>query len=330
MLTKRQNLLETIHGGNPDRFVNQFEALAMVRGDPYMENYMGIRPGNDLYVNGWGVTIQFKEGTPGPFPLHDDAHKVVRDITEWRSSVHAPNVHFPREAWQKYIDKANEIDREDRFVTCTVAPGIFEQLHYLMGMDDCLINFYLEPDAMKELIAYVTDWELEYAAEICENLHPDAILHHDDWGSQRSTFLSPEMFDEFLLPSVKKVYGFYKSHGVELIVHHSDSYAATLVPRMIESGIDIWQGCLSTNDIPDLIQRYGGQISFMGGIDNGIVDRPDWTEEGIADFVEKTCRECGTLYYIPSCTAGGPASNYPGVFATVTREIDRVSGLMFK
>jgi uroporphyrinogen-III decarboxylase len=182
---------------------------------------------------------------------------------------------------------------------------------------------------MKELIAYITDWELEYAAELCENAHPDVILHHDDWGSQRSTFLSPEMFDEFLLPSVKKIYGYYKSHGVELIVHHSDSFAATLVPRMIEGGIDIWQGCLDTNDLPALIRQYGGQISFMGGINNGVVDMPDWTEEKIAAYVEKTCRACGTLYYIPSCTAGGPATSFPGAYDAVTRQIDRMSGLMF-
>ena len=65
----------------------------------------------------------------------------------------------------------------------------------------------------------------------------DVILHHDDWGSQRSTFISPEMFDEFIKPSVSKIYGFYKSEGVELIIHHSDSFAATLVPSMIECGI---------------------------------------------------------------------------------------------
>mgnify|MGYP006870779339 FL=1 len=28
MLTKKQNLLECIRGGNPDRYVNQWEALA--------------------------------------------------------------------------------------------------------------------------------------------------------------------------------------------------------------------------------------------------------------------------------------------------------------
>ena len=329
MLTKRQNLLETIRGGHPDRFVNQFEAFTMLMGDPYMANYMHFTPGSSTCLNAWGVTIQFKEGTPGPFPVHDDEHKVVHDVTKWRETVHAPNVHFPKEAWQKCLDRVNAVDRDETFVTFTVAPGVFEQLHYLMGMDDCLVNFYLEPEAMKELIDYITDWELEYAAELCENAHPDVILHHDDWGSQRSTFLSPEMFDEFLLPSVKKIYGYYKSHGVELIIHHSDSFAATLVPRMIEGGIDIWQGCLDTNDLPALIRQYGGQISFMGGINNGVVDMPDWTEEKIAAYVEKTCRACGTLYYIPSCTAGGPATSFPGAYDAVTRQIDRMSGLMF-
>ena len=35
MLTKRQNLIETMKGGNPDRFVNQYEALGLVMGSPF-------------------------------------------------------------------------------------------------------------------------------------------------------------------------------------------------------------------------------------------------------------------------------------------------------
>ena len=38
MLTKRQNLLETIRGGKPDRYVNQYEALAMITDNPYSVN----------------------------------------------------------------------------------------------------------------------------------------------------------------------------------------------------------------------------------------------------------------------------------------------------
>ena len=87
------------------------------------------------------------------------------------------------------------------------------------------------------------------------------------------------MFDEFLLPAYKKIYGYWKAHGVEVIIHHSDSYAADLVPEMIEMGIDVFQGAVGTNNIPELIRKYGGQITIMGGLDNGIYDRADWTRE---------------------------------------------------
>lgn len=329
MLTKRQNMLETIRGGKPDRFVNQFEALELIFGDPYMKrNMMLSGPGSEC-VNSWGVTIRYQENTPGPFPVHDEAHKVVKDITKWRETVRAPSLDFPQEEWDAFKPMVDSIDRNEKFATAIVAPGVFEQLHYLMGMDDCLVNFYAEPEAMKELIEYITDWELEYAKLICDNYRPDALLHHDDWGSQRSSFMSPEMFEEFIVPSYKKIYGYYKSHGVELIVHHSDSYAANLVPYMIEMGIDVFQGCINTNNIPELIKKYGGKISFMGGLNNGVLDVHNWTEELIASEVEKVCRECGKLYFIPCLTAGGPGSTYPGVYDAVSRQIDRMSGILF-
>ncbi len=329
MLTKRQNMLETIRGGNPDRLVNQFEALEFLYGDPYtMKSYAGLMPGTEI-VNAWGVTIRFQENTPGPFPVHDDAHKVLKDITQWKEIVHFPNLEFPDEDWAMAVKSAESIDRSEKFATAMVAPGVFENMHYLMGMEDCMISFYTEPEALQELLDALTEWELKYAKVLCDHLHPDAIIHHDDWGSQKSTFLSPDMFREFIVPVYKKIYGYYKSRGVELIIHHSDSFAATLVPYMIEMGIDVWQGCLDTNDLPSLVKQYGGQISFMGGINNGVVDVPNWTPELIHNYVNKTCHDCGKNYFIPCCTAGGPASSFPGAFDCVTEEINKASAEMF-
>lgn len=326
MLTKRENFMETIKGGNPDRFVNQYEALGLIFGAPFSDAM--LEPGQE-YVNGWGVTIRYLENTPGAFPVHDDEHRVLKDILQWKKYVKAPNLKFSDEDWAIAKSIAAEIDRNEQFVTVPFFTGVFEQLHYLMGMEDTLMNFYEEPEAMHELIDYITDWELNFAKEFIEHINPDALFHHDDWGSQISSFLSPEMFNEFILPAYKKIYGYYKENGIEIIVHHSDSYAANLVPAMIEMGIDVWQGCISTNNIPELIKKYGGQISFMGGINNGIVDVPDWTPELIAQETEKVCRECGKLYFIPNATMGGPDSTYPGVYDAVSAEIDRMSKKMY-
>ena len=241
----------------------------------------------------------------------------------------APNVKVSAEEWAPFVAEAEKIDRDEYFVAPFVAPGIFEQCHYLLEIQNCLIQFYEEPEYMHELIDYITDWELAYAEEICKYLKPNALFHHDDWGSRSSSFISPQMFKEFYEPAYKKVYGYYKEHGVEVVIHHSDSYAANLVPSMIEMGIDIWQGVMSTNNIPELIEKYGGQITFMGGIDSGEVDREDWSREHIAQEVERVCRENGTKFFIPCNTMGGPESIFPGVYDTITEEIAKVSAKLF-
>ena len=184
-------------------------------------------------------------------------------------------------------------------------------------------------DEMHDLISYITEYELEFAECLCSYVHPDAVFHHDDWGTQISTFMAPEMFAEFYLEPYKQVYGYLHDHGVELIVHHSDSYCETLVPYMIEMGIDIWQGVMTTNNIPAMIEKYGGQISFMGGINSATIDHANWSAEQIESEVRRACTEYGKLYFIPGASQGGPNSTFPGVYECVDEMIDKVSADLF-
>jgi hypothetical protein len=94
---------------------------------------------------------------------------------------------------------------------------------------------------------------------------------------------------------------------------------------MIEMGIDIWQGCVSNNNVPELIKKYGGKISFMGDIDNSLIDKEDWTPESVAAEVRNAIKRDGNLYYIPCITQGGPGSVYPGVYEAITAEIEKIN-----
>ncbi len=329
MLTKKQNLIETIRGGDPDRFVNQYEAIAMIFGDPISASSGRGGPGS-TWVNSWGVTYSWPEGVPGGFPVHDEEHFVIKDITKWRDVVKAPNLDYPQEAWDKFKPNAEAIDRNEVFATCMVAPGIFEQLHHLQGMDNALLNFYEEPEATHELIDFLVDWEVKYANLLCENFHPEGIFHHDDWGSYRSSFLAPDMFEEFIVPAFRKIYGAYKDNGVELVVHHSDSYVANLAGYMSEMHIDILQGCTTTNNVPELAKEWGPKgVSWMGDLDNGVIDKADWSPESIAKEVRRACETNEKHYFIPCLAAGGPGSTYPGVYEAVSKEIDKMSKEMF-
>lgn len=328
MLTKRQNLLETIRGGHPDRFVNQFEAFVML-SKPKNPGYQSLKKGQGPIVDDWGVTKIWPADNPGPFPVHTPDKIVVKDITRWKDYVKAPNVIFSEAEWEPYIKKAEEIDRNEYFATMYKAPGIFEQSHYLCEMQNAMINLYEEPDDMKDLLKYIAEYEIRLAEQVCKYLKPDALFHHDDWGSQNSTFMSRDMFEEFLMPLYKDVYGCYKENGVQLIVHHSDSYAETLVPCMIEMKIDIWQGVMTTNNIPELIRKYGGQISFMGGINSASIDFEGWTPEIIEKEVRRACDEYGRLYFIPGASQGGAISTYPGVYEATSKAIDEYSKIVF-
>ena len=329
MLTPRQNLLETIHGGKPERFVNQYEAFGMIIGTPFGNRNANPARGQMNVVNAWGITKSFPENVPGAFPVHTPDKIVIKDMEHWQDYVKVPNVVYDAAEWEPFIARAEAVDRNEQFCMAFVAPGIFEQCHYLMEIQNCLVAFYEYPDEMHELIEVLTQFELDYAAEVCKYLKPDALFHHDDWGSQTSTFISPEMFREFYLEPYKKVYNFYRDHGVELVVHHSDSYAATLVPQMIEMGIDIWQGVMTSNNIPKLIKEYGPQISFMGGIDSAAIDYPGWTREKVRAEVRRCCDECGKLYFIPGASQGLAMSTFPGVYQATSEEIDAYSKEVF-
>ena len=329
MLTAKQNMREVIRGGNPDRYVNQYEALTLLFHPFAM--FFGGRPdkGGPDVVNAWGVTYSYPQNVPGGFPVHTPEKVVVKDIEHWRDYVKAPPLEFTDEQWGMAKAMYDEVDGALTYKAAFIAPGLFEQTHHLCEISNALTYYITNPGEMHDLIKLMTDWELELAEGICKHLKPDALFHHDDWGSEKSTFLSPDMFADFFLEPYKKIYGYYHDHGVELVVHHSDSFAATLVPYMIEMGIDIWQGCMESNNIPELIKKYGGKISFMGGIDNKSVEFTGWSREDARRAVRKACDSCGSKFFIPCIVQGGPGSVYEGVYMALAEEIDKYSSEVF-
>ena len=127
MLSKRQNLLETIHGGNPDRYVNQFEAFKMAMGSPMSKLNPRLKKGDMLVKNAWGVYKSFPENVPGAFPVHDAEHVVIKDITRWREYVTIPPTKFPDEEWAPFEQRAAEIDTNEFFRTVVLAQGRFAE-----------------------------------------------------------------------------------------------------------------------------------------------------------------------------------------------------------
>ena len=332
MLTAKENMRRTIEiakdptGPKPDRFVNQYEALA-IGFNPFLFNNPMPQKGEMDVENAWGVINSFPNHVPGPFPEHTPEKTLVKDIECWQDYVKIPPLKFAQEQWDMCNGMFEQFDLDKSFKTVFMAPGLFEQTHNFCSMQEALVNFLEYEDEMHEMIKMLTEWELDLAQQICDNLHPEAILHHDDLGTEKNSFMSPEIEEEFLMEPYKQIYGLLHDNGVKYIVHHSDSYGVNLLPMMVEMGVDVWQGPMRTNHVEEILPEWRDKITFMGYIDNKLVDFDGWTEADCEKAAHLGTDDFDPLLggYIPCITQGGPGSVYPGAYALIAKHIDLIN-----
>lgn len=322
MLSPRENLLELLNGGTPDRLTNQYEPFAMIYDDPVRDYFFGGLDEGKTITDPWGTQWTWPEGEPGSTAVVTDENKVVPDITEWKEHLTLPDIKAHcSTGWEEVVTQAEAIDRSQYLVTGYMACGIFEQCHFLMGFEDALCNVLMEPDDMKELIEAIFEVRMQYAQFLIEKLHPDAILSHDDWGTKTSLFMPPDVWRDLFKEPYAKLYQYMHDNNV-IVVHHSDSFCEPIVPDMIDIGVDIWQGALPQNDLKRLQKEADGKLIFMGGIDAAVVDREDSTEEEIRAETREACKLYGPEgSFIPCLTYGGPGGVYPNTYEIITDEI---------
>lgn len=324
MLTPKQNLLETLKkGGKPECLCNSFTMLRGIPGDPCFQLIRGNRIRGTNSIDAWGTQILFPEDAPAAVPHVTEENQVIKDITKWKDYVKVPDLRGKCSAgWEKAIAAKNEID-QDKYLTMTVmGTGIFEQMHMLMTFEDTLMNLLLEEEAVHELIDAICEYRLTYMQLVVENLHPDLIISHDDWGSKKSMFFSVDTWREFFKEPYRKLYDYLHSQGV-IVMHHSDSYCEPIVEDMAEIGVDIWQGVLPSNNIEAISEKVGDRMLLMGGIDS-VIDRVDASEEEIRKETRRACEEYGHLKgFWPGMTYGGPGCLFPGVEETIIDEINK-------
>ncbi len=319
MMTAKENFLELLkRNGQPDRQLCQYEALYMCLGDPINTYLRGNRKRGTVSKDRWGTTISWPAEAPGPMPVTTDGLAVCPDVTRWRETVHAPDIAACTEGWEACRTAARAACGEEKLLAGFMGTGIFEQCHFLMGFEDTLTNLYEHPDEMHALIEYITEYRLQYVKMLIDNLQPDVIFSHDDWGTKDALFMNPDMWREFFKEPYRRFYGYIRSRGV-IAIHHADSYLVPIVEDMAEIGIQVWQGVLPENDIPALQRRLQGRLVLMGGM-GAAIDRADAAPEEIYDYAMRTLHACCPGgHYIPSITYGLPGA----VYAHVDEYIDR-------
>lgn len=141
--------------------------------------------------------------------------------------------------------------KEIAFLSC-----LWERLISLMDVENAAIALIDEDEKegvhrLFDKLCDMYDKMIEYSQKYYS---AEVVLWHDDWGTQKSTFFSPEVHKEMILPYMKRIVDSCHKRGMYFELH-SCGLVENLVPNMIEAGIDLWCG-QGVNDFDMLAHKY--------------------------------------------------------------------------
>ena len=326
MLTPKQNFLETLKkDGHPDRLVNNYEYGAFLPGDPieyYIRGsyYQGMEPKKDAF----GTELIWPEDSVAVMPHVTEENQVIPDLEEWQDYLKVPEIAKEvsgDEVWGPFRERIAAVPRDEYLLMPFMHTGLFERMHFLMGFEDLFCSFYEDPEDLADLFQRIADYRFEVFKTLIDHTHPDLILSHDDWGTKQQLFMQPDLWREFIKPHYEKLYSYCHDEGI-IIVHHSDSFLEPIIEDLIDIHADVWQGVLPQNNIDQLLEIADGRITLQGGLEMGICDRPDTTEEEVRRNTREVCEKWGPKgHFIPSITYGGPGTLFPQNYGYVWDEI---------
>lgn len=297
MMTPRENAMAIFRHEQPDYYGDFMNAMQLVP-DPVLLEGMIPQDGQP-YADAWGTVWKFMPGAPGRHPYITEENKVIKDIERWEEYLKVPSLEGLDFTQAQKV--ADQTDRREKFVGFMFSGGLFERSHFLMGMEDALMNYMEYPDEMKALLRVVADYKIAYIKLMAEKIHPDVIFYHDDWGSKQNVFLPPAVWRDIIKPLQQEISDTIHNCGM-IYMHHADCICQPIVRDMVELGIDIWQGVIAQNDIVEIQRITEGKLAMVGGVDGPKIDLEGMSEE----LIRQEARRAIDTY----CPAG---RFYPGI-----------------
>ncbi|MHC4716016.1 MAG: uroporphyrinogen decarboxylase family protein [Planctomycetota bacterium] len=174
------------------------------------------------------------------------------------------------EMWD-YSALGAELDAHADMATRGHSRGFFEIAHFMRGMDNFLTDLALNPEFACRLMDHIIDYLFARSrAILTAGAGRYAIFeYNDDVASQRSLFISPEMWRRYLKPRMAKFCRLARRFGAKLLYHCCGS-VRPIMDDLVEIGVDILnpvQPLAAGMDPFELKRVYGDRITFNGGID---------------------------------------------------------------
>ena len=246
-------------------FVDGFQAVpsAIEKGDMYAVG---------TYIDEWGCIFENKQSG-----IHGEVKTPI--VEDWND---IGKVHIPEEALSIDIDQVNAFCREtDQFVLPGVWQRPFERLQFIRGTEELYCDLAMEDEGLTAFIGQLHGFYLK-ELDVWSKTDVDGLFIMDDWGTQNSLLIHPEMWRKVFKPLYKDYIDLAHAAGKKIFMH-SDGNILQIYPDLIELGLDAVNSqifCMA----PEALAQFAGQITFWGELDRQWI-LPEGTVEEVEEAV---------------------------------------------
>lgn len=259
---------------------NRARGTVMDGGEPFVPNPLGEK---DVFGVEWIYDAAINGSTVRP------GSPLLQEVGEWKEKLVFPDV----DAW----DWAGQAERSKEYLSdtlfvrkSTIFTGFFERLISFMDFENAAVALVDEDeqedihalfDRLCELyLAYIDHFKAYFGTEVIEL--------HDDWGAQTAPLVSEQTIRTMILPHLKRVVDHVHEKGM-FFEMHSCGKIESLVPLMVEAGVDMWMG-QEVNDKKAVVDAFGDRLMVeveVPELGEGASDDEVWraAERFVEEFV---------------------------------------------
>ena len=200
-------------------------------------------------------------------PVHHPlaAAKTVRDIEDYS---------WPELDWLSVShmeDDIREINKDERKAIVLSVGSFVEIAWTLRGLEQFLMDMVERPAIVEALLTRVTGFCKEISTRAVEAAQGgiDIVWSAGDVGMQTGMIMSPERWRQQIKPFHRELIEPFKRMGLRTR-YHTDGSVLPIIEDLIEMGLDLLdpiQPDTPGMDAENLNARFGGRLSFYGGVD---------------------------------------------------------------
>ena len=313
----------------PTRVYDVFQMLAEIER-PVMERFGGdciglLRPAVAFGIRneGWKPWTMF-DGTPvevpdGFRPVADEQGDLVLYYPDGSPAARMPKGGFYFDRLEKfpgalhtdpdklelplllheecdYLHAQAEAYFQNTDLAIVAPMGPPYELFFNIGTGDFpawMITLATEPEYVDALLTRIVDAWLENLRRFVDAVgdRVQVLQFNDDLGTQEAPFLSVRMFRERIFPHYKRGLDWVHCHTKMKVFMHNDGAIASLIPTLIEMGVDILNPVQTTAAGMDpvmLKREFGDRIVFWGAACDCQHTLPFGTPEQVAEEVRRS------------------------------------------